>query len=57
MLELNSLIILLFLVLPLAAMILGVKNIQNPRKRQSTRSVFSPTRINEYTNCTQLLKG
>ena len=56
MLDVNLLIILLFLALPLAAMLLGVTNIQKPRKRKPSQSIFSPTRINEYTAFTRMLK-
>jgi hypothetical protein len=56
MLDANSLIILLFLTLPLAAMLLGIMSIQNPRERKPSQSIFSPTRINEYTAFKQMLK-
>ena len=56
MLDANSLIILLFLTLPLAAMLLGIMSIQNPRQRKPSQSIFSPTRINEYSAFKQMLK-
>ena len=56
MLSASSLIILLFLVFPLAMMFLGIMNIQNPRKRKRSPGIFSPTRINEYTAFAPMLR-
>ena len=56
MLDTNLLITFLFLAFPLVILFLGISIIQNPNKRKPSQSIFSPSRINEYTSHPQMVK-
>ena len=52
----NSFIQWLLSVLPAAALLLGFSKLKKPEAHSHPRVIFSPTRINDYTAFTQILK-